>query len=197
MGGKSKRFSKSEYLLEFLNKENYDFNFTSWLCSDKGGATKSIATNSCPQPGTDQCPPPAPAPPQDPFLHIFQLNNTTGKWNQHQTCSKNQQDSLQWANALCSCSGKGLSLLPYHFSVEDGPFTSQGGDKFTISEHAPWCNYKCCIPDKGKQRPEFSSCVLLRNLTRLLRMRTGLHSCTHQVQPDASEHKDNIQFSTM
>jgi len=48
VGGKSESFSKFEYLLEFLNKENYDFNFTSWLCFDKGDATKSRATNSCP-----------------------------------------------------------------------------------------------------------------------------------------------------
>ena len=45
VGGKSKSFSKFEYLLEFLNKENYDFNFTSWLRFDKGDATKSTATN--------------------------------------------------------------------------------------------------------------------------------------------------------
>lgn len=43
VGGKSKSFSKFEYLLEFLNKENYDFNFTSWLCFDKGDATKSYS----------------------------------------------------------------------------------------------------------------------------------------------------------
>lgn len=36
VGGKSKSFSKFEYLLEFLNKENYDFHFTSWLHFDKG-----------------------------------------------------------------------------------------------------------------------------------------------------------------
>lgn len=55
VGGKSKSFSKFEYLLEFLNKENYDSNFTSWLCFDKGDATEGIATSSFPKPGAEQC----------------------------------------------------------------------------------------------------------------------------------------------
>lgn len=80
VGGKSKSLSKFEYLLEFLNKENHNLNFTSWLCFDKGDATQSTATNSCPSQGLISVKPTGPSPPsQDPFLFTSQLNNMTGK----------------------------------------------------------------------------------------------------------------------
>lgn len=97
--------------IRILNKENYDSNFTSWLCFDKGDATKSVATNSCPKPGIDQCLP------SQSHLHIARPfsayfptkpHNWQMKpaWNLCQT----QQDSLQWDDALCSCSSKWLSI---------------------------------------------------------------------------------------
>lgn len=60
-GREEQNFSTFEYLLEFLNKENYDLNFTSWLRFDQGDASTSTAPSSCPAPGTS----PLPGPPLD------------------------------------------------------------------------------------------------------------------------------------
>lgn len=115
VGGKSKSFSKFAYLLEFLNKENYDLNFTSWLCSDKGDATESTATISCPKPGINQCPAPYSPPSQFQDLFTFQLNNTTGKRRQQETCVRNKGVCREPARSKAALGNDGLPLTaPLH-----------------------------------------------------------------------------------
>lgn len=132
-GREEQNFSTFECLLEVLNKENYDFNFTSWLRLDKGDATKRTATNSCPAPGIDQCPHSQAHPS---ISRPFSVNLPTEQhnwqmkpaWNLYQRPTR----QLHWANALCSCSSKWRSILPHDFSAEGGPSASQWETNLTF-----------------------------------------------------------------
>lgn len=123
----------------------------------QGGATKSAATNnSRPEPGPSGVSPPSrTSVSHDPFLLTSQLNHTIGKRSRHETCVKTQQDSLQGADALCSCSSKWLSISRIT-SQRRRTFHIPAGDRFSISERALWCSYKRCNVTKTSKHSNFA-----------------------------------------
>lgn len=114
VAGKSKSFKEFDELLEFLNKQIYNFNFTCWLPSPVL-SQGLIPTHPTPIPDSQD-------PSWDPLTS--QQNNTTGKGSQQEPVSTHQ-DHPQQANA--SHGQAGADAWPSAALAADGPFTSWQG----------------------------------------------------------------------
>lgn len=183
VGGKRKVFQSLSALLEFLNKENYDFNFTSWLRRWHWG-TEII---SCSKPGISQCTPPYPSISRPSYFRTKQHN-----WQM-----KPARNLYQKTTKLCSEPVYYVTTVISDYVASHMDLSYPGGrwETSLIALSMLHGAITSVVPLQ-RQASRWISPVYFSG-TRLPSSGTGLHWCTCKVQLDASEHKDNIQVSTV